>query len=99
MTHASSFGVTVTAVQPPGRYGRLTVGIEHEAQFEEKPRGDGGWVNGGYFVADYDGLSQRSLGLAVSMGIFLLSLAGIPFFAGWAAKFFVMLIIAAFVGP
>jgi glucose-1-phosphate cytidylyltransferase len=44
--------VTVTAVQPPGRYGRLTVGGDHEAQFEEKPRGDGGWVNGGYFVAD-----------------------------------------------
>jgi glucose-1-phosphate cytidylyltransferase len=44
--------VTVTAVQPPGRYGRLTVGHDHEAQFEEKPRGDGGWVNGGYFVAD-----------------------------------------------
>ena len=44
---------------------------------------------GGYFVSDYDGLAQRSLGLAVPMGIFLLSLAGIPFFAGWAAKFFV----------
>jgi NADH-quinone oxidoreductase subunit N len=48
-----------------------------------------GRQGGGYFVSDYDGLAQRSLGLAVSMGAFLLSLAGIPFFAGWAAKFFV----------
>jgi glucose-1-phosphate cytidylyltransferase len=44
--------VTVTAVQPPARYGRLVVDDEHHAMFEEKPRGDGGWVNGGYFVAD-----------------------------------------------
>jgi glucose-1-phosphate cytidylyltransferase len=44
--------VTVTAVQPPARYGRLVVDDEHRAMFEEKPRGDGGWVNGGYFVAD-----------------------------------------------
>jgi len=43
--------LTVTAVQPPGRYGRLTVGDDNSAQFEEKPRGDGGWINGGYFVA------------------------------------------------
>jgi NADH-quinone oxidoreductase subunit N len=48
-----------------------------------------GRQGGGYFVSDYDGLAQRSLGLAVSMAVFLLSLAGIPFFAGWAAKFFV----------
>lgn len=48
-----------------------------------------GRENGGYFVSDYDGLSSRNIGLALAMGIFLLSLAGIPFFAGWAAKFFV----------
>ena len=41
---------TVTAVQPPGRYGALTITPE-SAQFEEKPQGSGGWVNGGYFVA------------------------------------------------
>ena len=45
-------GGTVTAVQPPGRFGSLTlrpggIDIEH---FMEKPRGDGGWVNGGFFV-------------------------------------------------
>jgi glucose-1-phosphate cytidylyltransferase len=44
--------LTVTAVQPPGRYGRLTIDDDHSAQFEEKPQGDGGWINGGYFVAD-----------------------------------------------
>ena len=41
---------TVTAVQPPGRYGTLVIGPDG-AQFEEKPHGSGGWVNGGYFVA------------------------------------------------
>jgi glucose-1-phosphate cytidylyltransferase len=41
---------TVTAVQPPGRYGALDVDGERVRQFEEKPRGDGGWANGGFFV-------------------------------------------------
>jgi glucose-1-phosphate cytidylyltransferase len=42
---------TVTAIQPPGRYGALqiTPGNEVEA-FQEKPAGDGAWVNGGFFV-------------------------------------------------
>jgi NADH-quinone oxidoreductase subunit N len=44
---------------------------------------------GGYFVSDYDGLAQRAPAMAVAMAVFLLSLAGIPWFAGWAAKFFV----------
>jgi NADH-quinone oxidoreductase subunit N len=48
-----------------------------------------GRQGGGYFISDYDGLAHRSFGLAVAMGVFLLSLAGIPFLAGWAAKFFV----------
>ncbi len=43
--------LTVTAVQPPGRYGALNIGSDQTARFEEKPQGDGGWVNGGYFVA------------------------------------------------
>ena len=41
---------TVTAVQPLGRYGTLSIG-PNGAQFEEKPQGSGGWMNGGYFVA------------------------------------------------
>jgi glucose-1-phosphate cytidylyltransferase len=41
---------TVTAVQPPGRFGALDVEGERVREFEEKPRGDGGWTNGGFFV-------------------------------------------------
>lgn len=41
---------TVTAVQPPGRYGALDLGATSVRGFVEKPRGDGGWINGGYFV-------------------------------------------------
>jgi len=41
---------TVTAVQPPGRYGALDIKNHQVAQFIEKPKGDGGWVNGGFFV-------------------------------------------------
>jgi glucose-1-phosphate cytidylyltransferase len=41
---------TVTAVQPPGRFGALEIEGEHVREFEEKPRGDGGWTNGGFFV-------------------------------------------------
>lgn len=42
--------VTVTAVQPPGRYGGLRLEGEQVVSFEEKPAGDGGWVSGGFFV-------------------------------------------------
>lgn len=42
--------VTVTAVQPPGRYGGLRLDREQVVSFEEKPAGDGGWVSGGFFV-------------------------------------------------
>jgi glucose-1-phosphate cytidylyltransferase len=41
---------TVTAVQPPGRYGALLREGSTVHGFEEKPRGDGGWINGGFFV-------------------------------------------------
>src|SRR5690606_35962439 len=40
---------TVTAVQPPGRYGALTREGDRVAGFAEKPRGDGGLINGGFF--------------------------------------------------
>ena len=44
---------TVTAVQPPGRYGALNLGDNCQVQgFQEKPQGDGGWINGGFFVLD-----------------------------------------------
>jgi glucose-1-phosphate cytidylyltransferase len=43
---------TVTAVQPPGRYGALEVETGRVASFQEKPLGDGGWINGGFFVLE-----------------------------------------------
>jgi glucose-1-phosphate cytidylyltransferase len=41
---------TVTAVQPAGRFGIITVDDNKIAGFSEKPDGDGSWVNGGFFV-------------------------------------------------
>ena len=43
---------TVTAVQPPGRFGALELAADEETvtAFAEKPRGDGAWMNGGFFV-------------------------------------------------
>lgn len=41
---------TVTAVQPPGRFGSLNITQGKVTGFVEKPHGDGGWINGGFFV-------------------------------------------------
>lgn len=41
---------TVTAVQPPGRFGALRLDGDTVTGFQEKPVGDGGWINGGFFV-------------------------------------------------
>lgn len=41
---------TVTAVQPPGRYGALDMEGSAVRGFLEKPQGEGGWINGGFFV-------------------------------------------------
>lgn len=41
---------TVTAVQPPGRYGALVRNGDTVLGFKEKPPGDGAWINGGFFV-------------------------------------------------
>jgi glucose-1-phosphate cytidylyltransferase len=41
---------TVTAVQPPGRFGALVVERDRVRGFHEKPHGDGGFINGGFFV-------------------------------------------------
>jgi glucose-1-phosphate cytidylyltransferase len=43
---------TLTAVQPPGRFGQLRLEDDRVRGFEEKPAGDGGWVNGGFFVLE-----------------------------------------------
>jgi glucose-1-phosphate cytidylyltransferase len=41
---------TMTAVQPPGRFGALECNGSQITSFVEKPSGDGGWINGGFFV-------------------------------------------------
>lgn len=43
---------TTTAVQPPGRYGAVRIEDNKVVQFQEKPDGDGAWINGGYFVLE-----------------------------------------------
>jgi glucose-1-phosphate cytidylyltransferase len=43
---------TVTAIQPPGRYGALNIDHSIVTSFQEKPDGDGAWINGGFFVLD-----------------------------------------------
>jgi len=52
---------TIAAVQPPGRYGSLDLNGTLVNGFVEKPKGDGGWINGGFFV-----LSPKVIGLIES---------------------------------
>lgn len=41
---------TITAAQPPGRFGALNIVADKVVSFQEKPEGDGGWINAGFFV-------------------------------------------------
>jgi glucose-1-phosphate cytidylyltransferase len=43
---------TLTAIQPPGRYGAVSIENSRVMSFAEKPLGDGAWVNGGFFVLE-----------------------------------------------
>ena len=43
---------TLTAVQPPGKFGSVTIKDTAVTTFQEKPKGDAGWVNGGFFVLE-----------------------------------------------
>ncbi len=51
---AEGVAATLTAVQPPGRFGAISLTKEQTkiTQFHEKPEGDGAWINGGYFVLE-----------------------------------------------
>jgi glucose-1-phosphate cytidylyltransferase len=49
---ASGADATMTAVQPPGRYGAVDLEGTTVRSFQEKPRGDGAWINGGFFVLE-----------------------------------------------
>jgi len=45
--------ITMTSVQPEGRFGALTIYDDNRVEsFVEKPKGDGGWINGGFFVCE-----------------------------------------------
>ncbi len=47
--------VTMTAVQPEGRFGAMRIEPDQRvSSFEEKPEGEGGWINGGFFVCQPD---------------------------------------------
>jgi glucose-1-phosphate cytidylyltransferase len=49
---------TLTAVQPSGKFGALDIGPQNSiTSFKEKPRGDGAWINGGFFVCQPEVLS------------------------------------------
>ena len=52
--HHSKSGklATMTAVQPPGRYGALELNGDEVVSFQEKPDGDNAWINGGFFVLE-----------------------------------------------
>lgn len=52
--HRQKSMATLTAVQPPGRFGAFNLGKEQDRvpSFKEKPKGDGAWVNGGFFVLE-----------------------------------------------
>jgi len=55
--HSHGRLATVTAVKPPGRFGALSLDAHRVKDFQEKPEGDGAWINGGFFV-----LSPKVLG-------------------------------------
>lgn len=61
LDHHRQYGrlCTVTAVQPPGRFGVLDFGRESSViGFQEKPQGDGGWINGGFFVVEPEAIDR-----------------------------------------
>jgi len=44
---------TMCAVQPPGRFGAIDIEDNRITRFEEKPSGDGSWINGGFFILEH----------------------------------------------
>lgn len=48
--HSKKRLATLTGTQPPGRFGALNIEGDRVLSFEEKPHGDGSWINGGFFV-------------------------------------------------
>jgi glucose-1-phosphate cytidylyltransferase len=54
----SGLEATITAVRPPGRFGSLKIEGSKVTSFQEKPMGDGGQINGGFFVLSPKVLSR-----------------------------------------
>jgi len=48
---------TLTAVNPPGRYGAIDLKYEKVSNFKEKPQGEDSWINGGYFVVEPEAIN------------------------------------------
>ena len=49
---------TLTAVQPPGKFGALLLDGDRVSEFVEKPKGDNSWINGGFFVFETEVLDK-----------------------------------------
>ena len=49
--------ITVTAIQPVGRFGSLDISGARVKSFQEKPKGDNQWISGGFFVCEPEILS------------------------------------------
>lgn len=61
--NASGKLITMTAVKPSGRFGALTINQENTiTSFMEKPKGDGAWINGGFFVCQPEVMNYISEG-------------------------------------
>jgi glucose-1-phosphate cytidylyltransferase len=62
--------VTLTAVRPPARFGALNLSGNKVIGFQEKPDGDGAWVNGGFFVMNkkiFDFIPADNLSLEIDI--------------------------------
>jgi len=55
--HQQNVLATVTAVQPPGRYGALNIDQGRVLNFQEKPQGDRSWINGGYLIVEPEAIN------------------------------------------
>ena len=62
--HESHSGkITMTSIQPEGRFGAIDIDENFKVnKFTEKPKGDGNWINGGFFVCDPDVLNYITEG-------------------------------------
>ncbi len=56
--HKNKGDATLTAVQPPGRFGALIIEDNFVSRFQEKPLGDNSWINGGFFVLNSNILNR-----------------------------------------